>query len=435
LNIATEVEVRTGPRASSDSEIDVSSLIEIDRVHASLFLDEEIFQLEMEKIFKRGWVYVGHESEVPLPGSFQRKRLGLVEVLLTRDQDGDVHVIQNACPHRGAVVCKPRSGEARALKCSYHGWTFRNDGSNIGIPLPDAYTDQPRCGSSMPRLPRVESYRGLVFASFEETGISLEAHLGDAAPFIDRYIDRSPSGSIAVTGEQRSQVHCNWKFATDNTTDGYHARFVHRGVFWNHYPTVGQTSAESANDFDGGSKIINLGNGHQVVDWGPARATSGAGKIDLPAELATSYEQALHDGLGPERAASVLNEPVPHLFIFPNLFLIQNDLRVFTPLSPSEMSYDTYFWAMEGVDPEINRLRHKQHQRFYSPSSGFVLSDDLAQYEQLQIGLTGGATSWLDQSRGMHREKLNPKTGNIEGVTTDEVGTRGMWQHYKEVMT
>lgn len=418
----------------SDSDIDIRSLVRHDRLHASLYVDERIFAREIDRIWRNGWVFVGHESEIPTPGDYRRKYLSLCETVMSRDHDGQVHVLVNACPHRGNLVCTSPAGSSRAFRCSYHGWTFRSDGTNIGVTLSDGYDPRFGCGTSMTSLPRVASYRGFVFASFAPEGPNLDTHLGAAMPYIDRYVDRSPTGSITIAGEQRVRLEANWKLAADNTMDGYHPRFVHHGVFWKQQPDVGRTSSESATGFEQGSRTVDLGNGHQLLDWGPPRARTGAGKVDLPQDLEDEYERALRDGLGPERAERVINLPVPHLLVYPNLFLLQNDLRVFVPISPSEMSYNTYFWLMEGVDPRINRLRLAQHQRLYSAPTGFVISDDLALFERIQEGLSGGGLTWLDQSRGMHREQRDPDTGRPVGPTVDEVGHRGMWRHYAEVM-
>ena len=104
-----------------------------------LYVDPLIFEREMARIHHRGWVFVGHESEVASPGEFVTRRLGRQPVVVTRDDDGQVHVFSNRCPHRGATVCGLDRGRSRYLRCPYHGWTFDTAGSLVALPAEDGF--------------------------------------------------------------------------------------------------------------------------------------------------------------------------------------------------------------------------------------------------------------------------------------------------------
>ena len=84
---------------------DYAALIRDDRVHGSLYSDEEVFDDEMDRIFWRGWVFVGHESEVPQPGDWVTRMIGLEPVIMVRGADGIVRVLSNRCAHRGTALC------------------------------------------------------------------------------------------------------------------------------------------------------------------------------------------------------------------------------------------------------------------------------------------------------------------------------------------
>jgi phenylpropionate dioxygenase-like ring-hydroxylating dioxygenase large terminal subunit len=93
------------------------------RVHAAIYRDSRLFALEMDRIFRSTWVYVGHESEVAQPGDYRLVRVGQQTMVLVRGHDGDVRLLRNRCSHRGATVCSAPSGNANAFRCHYHGWT------------------------------------------------------------------------------------------------------------------------------------------------------------------------------------------------------------------------------------------------------------------------------------------------------------------------
>jgi Phenylpropionate dioxygenase and related ring-hydroxylating dioxygenases, large terminal subunit len=96
-------------------DVDVSALIEHDRIHGSLYADESIFELEMKKIFYDGWVFVGHDSEVPTAGEYVRRTLGREEVLMVRQRDASIAVIANRCAHRGNMMCIANRGQDKVL--------------------------------------------------------------------------------------------------------------------------------------------------------------------------------------------------------------------------------------------------------------------------------------------------------------------------------
>src|SRR5262249_9548403 len=155
---------------------EIAGLVEPDRVHRRVYTDPDVFALEQERIFARLWIYVGHESRIAQPGDFVRSRIGTREILVVRQADGTIAALHNRCAHRGAQVCVATRGHARTFTCPYHGWAYRLDGSLIGVPAPEGYGDgfaSRRADWHLPRVPRVESYRGFIFASLAERGPAL----------------------------------------------------------------------------------------------------------------------------------------------------------------------------------------------------------------------------------------------------------------------
>src|SRR5713101_9449813 len=167
---------------NAQSTVDYNALVKDDRVHGRVYTDPTIFEEEMDKIFARGWVYVGHASEIPRPGDFRVTDIGQQSVIMVRGDDGDVRLLMNRCVHRANAVCQVERGNAKTFRCAYHGWTYRNNGELAGVPYQEGY------GSSLHKeelglvqVPRMELYRGFIFASLSPAGITLDDHLGSPA--------------------------------------------------------------------------------------------------------------------------------------------------------------------------------------------------------------------------------------------------------------
>jgi len=134
--------------------IDYKALVQDDRIHASLYTDPRIFDDERERIFHRGWVFVGHDSEIPRPGDFVTRHVGTEPVIMVRGKDDAVSVLVNRCMHRGTMVCSADRGNARTFTCPYHGWTYEISGELLGVPYPGGY--RAHDASSPPRRRRAE---------------------------------------------------------------------------------------------------------------------------------------------------------------------------------------------------------------------------------------------------------------------------------------
>lgn len=162
---------------------------------AALVTDGRIHSLELSKV----WVYLGHESEIPEPGDYLRRDIGLEPVVMVRGHDGKIRVFFNRCRHRARIVCYKERGNAAELTCPYHGWVYSTSGELIEPTLGEAYQGPLRQEDfALIPLPRQASYRGLVFASAAATSISFDEHLGPAKDLIDFMIDRSPEGEVML---------------------------------------------------------------------------------------------------------------------------------------------------------------------------------------------------------------------------------------------
>ena len=198
-------------------------------VHRRLYVDEQIFQDELRYLYGRTWLYVGHESEIPQPNDFITRRVGGRSLILVRTQAGDIRVLFNRCPHRGALVCRESHGNAKGFICGYHAWTFANDGHCISVPLRQGYgANFDLHDVDLASPPRLDRYRGFIFTAFTDDVPSLTDHLGHAADLLDQWLDRGERQPIIVrSGSMPFLVHANWKTIYDNAGDGYHPPFSH----------------------------------------------------------------------------------------------------------------------------------------------------------------------------------------------------------------
>jgi fatty-acyl-CoA synthase len=407
-------------------------LVGEDRVHGSLYTDPEIFRDELERIWYREWVYVGHESEVREPGDYVTKRIGLQHVIMSRDEDGVVHLLHNRCSHRGNTVVASERGNSNFFRCQYHGWTFKNNGDLTGAPYRSGYDESfKKQDHGLGRVPRVASYRGFVFGSLSETGPDLLEHLGEGARgAIDNLLALSPEGEIELTaGWLKHKARANWKMAVENEVDGYHPRFVHQSLFKVTASQITDVASDKAS-----SVVRDLGNGHTELDFRPeyrrlGRMLSwcGAREDALP-----GYVAAMEERYGKEKARELLVDGPPHVMIFPNLFIGEIDLFVIQPLAVDEtVQYQTPIF-FKGA-PDLSRRLLRQAEATIGPA-GLLLADDAEMYERSQQGLRERSPEWAVLRRGLSRERTDEEGYTIANLT-DETGQRAIWRHYKELMT
>lgn len=404
-------------------------LIRGDHVHGSLYTDPAIFQEELKKIWYRTWVYVGHESEVPDAHDFVMKSIGPQPVIMTRDAAGKVHLLQNRCPHRGNEVCQQAKGNSRTFTCPFHNWTFGIDGKLQAFAFADGYDGQDMGGLGMAPVPRVASYRGFVFGSFAADGPSLEEHLGGAAETIDRLCEHSPEGEVEITaGFLQHRVKANWKFVLENETDGYHPAFVHASIF---------KVAESGIGGLYGSKSTALtrdfGGGHTEIDLRPEfrKLDRPMGWFGTTPERLPEYTAAMNESHGDAKARKIMIDGTPHVMIFPNLFIAEIQIFVIQARAVDDTVQHVTALQFKGAK-DMNRRLRQQTMGSVGPA-GFLLADDSEMYERTHRGCQSLDPEWLFLGRGAHRERYDADGFRVSHAT-DEVPSRGIWQHYKSLM-
>jgi len=413
------------------SPIDYTSLVKSDRVHASLYRDPRVFDDEMERIFHRSWVFVGHESEIPRAGDFVTRTLGRQPVILARARDERAVVLLNRCMHRGTMVCTAPHGHARTFQCPYHGWTYDVTGELLGVSYPGGYASLDKRSRGLLHAPRVESYRGFVFASLGADGITLAEHLGPATRLIDRSCDLSPEGEVELSARWvRHRCPANWKMLPENDSDGYHLGFVHLALF----KTVESAQYQRVVGDERAIKALvrDWGRGHIEIDWSPGYErpfewlgnASGAGVAEYVGQMERRDGQAA--------ARRRLLEGPAHAFIFPNLFLGETNIAIVEPIDVAESVHWHTPMFLKGV-PQFNGRLLRMAEAGMGPAS-FLMPEDLTVASRNQLGLEARGNEWIELRRGLTREYIDTD-GRAVSHVTDETTNRALWQHYLSVMT
>lgn len=432
------------------STADPSKLVSEQGVHRSVYTDAGVYEAEQRRIFRRVWLYVGHESQVPGAGDWMRTRLGPDEMVLVRGDAGELSLLHNRCPHRGAQLVSAERGHSRQFVCPYHAWSFDGAGRLTGMPLPEGYPSgfsRDAALRSVARAPRVESYRGFVFASHAADGPGLTEFLGGIAFAIDNLVDRAPAGRVTQIGGALKMVYRgNWKLFMENAVDLVHPGFVHASAV---AAARGDREAASLPGVTGQVVQMQLANGLRPSEWDELSVHGFAGghvsmdsfyrqgviaaQRDDP--VFRRYFDALSEAHGEDRAREILSIDRFNNLIWPNVSINSRfqAMRVVQPLAPDLTQVTSWCFALDGAPEEMTRLTLRFLTAAASPVS-LVAADDLEVFERCQIGFHGDGPEWLDVSRGIDRDRA--VVGELIAPGTSELPIRqqfAAWRHWMAV--
>lgn len=429
----------------------IAALVQPDRVHRSVYADAAIFELEMERLFGRAWLILGHESQIKAPGDYFTTRMGREPIIVVRQDDGSIGAFVNRCTHRGAMVCHTAKGTAKSFSCPYHGWTFGLDGTLKYVPVRTGYepgSDRKLQALSLARVARVESYRGFVFASLAARGPSLVDFLGHARTSFDDFVDRAPEGDLEIAGGVfKHAYNGNWKLVLENHLDGVHPNYVHASSVQIAREASDPGSPERYSDIavrqmrqNGmpepvweGIGIWNTEHGHAFMgDYhNDSRLVTG-----LNNPVFNDYRARLTARLGEARTSEVLGITRWNTIIYPNVsFMSQfRQLRIVHPLAVDRTVVYTYSFKLKGA-PEAMFRDTIRFANIVNGTASFVLTDDLEVYERVQRGLSASGCDWVDLERGYGNDVADAHDTRRGGTGTSEIFIRNQFAAWLRYMT
>ena len=412
-------------------------------VSREVYVNEEIYRIEQERVFARVWLFLGHESQIQKPGDYFVSRMGEESVILTRDRQGEIHAFLNSCMHRGMKVCRYDEGNTPVFTCPYHGWSYGLDGSLVGVPyFKEAYHSELKKEEwGLVEVGQIANYKGTIWATWDPKAPSFEEYLGTSKLYYDILVDGrdgTPGGSEAVAGVQKWKTPANWKSAAENACgDGYH-NISHRSV---DLVGIGPSGGRGRRDDEtGGTRRLAISSpefghgaltGEQLGDypWPPA--------FQNDPEVAQYYEHCYYErqknlGKGARVLGGVGN-------IFPNMSYWSRQPRRMVVWHPAGSSQEAEYWSWGLVDKNApqkvkDMLRH--YAMRYSGPGGLTEEDDMENWNYATKASKGTIAKRhpYNYQIGMGRINENDHLPGRVVEGTSEQNQFGLYSFWAELM-
>lgn len=328
-------------------------------VSREAFTSDDVYRDELERIFDRSWIYLGHESEIPNPGDYVTRRLGSAPVIVIRMVDGEICALLNSCRHRGTKLCRSDAGRARNFVCPYHGWSYETDGRLITTTFDHHFPkDTDFSEFNLVSVPRLEKYCGLIFGCWDLDVIDLDQYLGDVRWYLNSFFGRTPLGMEVLAPPHRWQVAANWKVGALNFIgDNQHVTMTHVGPVTldrvrsveEGFTTAGEDSFQVVTDEGHGCTLTYLAPGMPDANYETHSA-----------DLRPLYEQHL----SADQLRMLHNLRVCVGNVFPNVSFIETQvargqkaliIRLWQPTSGTDMEVLSWIFAEKEASDDYKK--------------------------------------------------------------------------------
>ncbi|HEP8861223.1 SRPBCC family protein [Pseudomonas aeruginosa] len=430
------------------SDEEIKGLIDqnVGLIDPRIYSDQSLYEIELERVFARSWLLLGHEGHIPKPGDYLTTYMGEDPVIVVRQKNGKIKVFLNQCRHRGMRIERSDFGNAKSFTCTYHGWAYDIAGNLVNVPFEkEAFCDKKEgdCGFDKadwgPLQARVDTYKGLIFANWDEEAPDLLTYLSDATPYMDVMLDRTEAGTEVIGGMQKSVIPCNWKFAAEQfCSDMYHAGTMSHlaGVLSSLPPEVDLSQVQlptSGNQFR--AKWGGHGTGWFNDDFTMLQAIMGPEVVKYWTE-----------GPAAERANARLGGKLPanrmvaqHMTIFPTCSFLPgiNTVRTWHPRGPGEVEV----WSFVVVDadaPDEIKEEFRRKNIFTFNSGGTFEQDDGENWVEVQNVLRGHmarSTPFCAQMGANIAGRNNPDFPGKTGYVYNEEAARGFYHQWSRMMS
>lgn len=415
----------------------VSDLVNRDAslVSRRCWSDESVYELEKRGIFGKSWLFLGHESLIRRPGDFVQAFMCETPVILSRGLDGEIYANVNSCTHRGLPVCRSDHGNTKRFVCPYHNWSYTVEGHLVTIPQESAVRNKPdKSQLGLKRIPRVESWRGMVFGSFDENIIGLEEYLGDMRFYLDAFFERFPGGIEFMGAPHRWVINANWKLPVENQLgDVNHGAFLHSAIIPREAQDMIEELGYSAVTAPGHGATFRLMPPDSPVDelaWGMEGMGGIFGGDEVQQYLREIQAQAA------ERVGDLRARMKGLTYgIYPNLsFLWSNtSFKVSHPRGPGKVEY--WSWAVVPAEApdHIKRILRTNYSSFFGPGGMLEQEDSEVWVQQFR----GSNFDFADDrpyyyGLGLGEESPHPELPGLVSVTANEFYARHFFSRWRD---
>jgi phenylpropionate dioxygenase-like ring-hydroxylating dioxygenase large terminal subunit len=399
--------------------------------------DTQVYELEKKGIVGKAWLFLGHESQIREPGDFVQAFMCETPIILARSEDRSIAASVNSCSHRGLPVCRADHGNAKRFVCPYHNWAYKVDGELVGIPQERQVEKAPdKSQLGLKRVPRVESWNGMIFGSFDPDIVPLEEYLGDMRFYLDAFFQRFPNGIEFVGAPHRWLIDANWKLPMENQLgDVNHGPYLHAAI-------IPPEANQEINDY-GYSVVTQPGHGAtfrllpadapaETVGWGFESIPGQTGGDELQQYLREIQTQA-EERVGPLRARM---KGLTY-GVYPNLsFLWSNaSFKVSHPRGPGKVEY--WSWSVVPADApdHLKKLMRTNYSSFFGPG-GILEQEDSESWMQQYLGAN---IDFADDKKffyglGLGEEKPHPELPGMVSSTANEYYARAFFQRWRDAL-
>jgi len=184
------------------------------------FVDEAVYQADVERVWRRGWLVAGYTCQIPHAGDYFTLSVDTDSVLIIRGDDGAIRAHHNICRHRGTILCDAAQGHIGRIVCPYHQWVYARDGGLVSCRGMQPEIDK----SSLGLLPiHIEVVAGLIFICLAESPPDFSLAREVIEPLVrPQGLERAKIAELI-----EYEIDANWKLVWENNRECYHCNVNH----------------------------------------------------------------------------------------------------------------------------------------------------------------------------------------------------------------
>lgn len=408
-------------------------------IDRTIFTDEEIYKRELETIFRRGWLLVGHESQIPDAGDFFLSRMGEDPIILCRGRDMKPRAFLNSCRHKGMKVCRYDDGNTKRFYCPYHGWTYDLEGKLIGVPhqretFPEDFN---RADWGLLEVAKVATFRGTIWATWNADALPFEDYLGAARDPL--WFGLGPwdggDGEVEVLGGvQKWIVPCNWKFVAENSGGDPLHNVSHAST---DMAKIGPRDGVGRRDPFGELLLSYTEQGHGLI-WEKIDTTAPRNHYANSPVTSRYFEQAWARRV--EREGGKSAAPLVIGNIFPSsAFWVQQPrtLLMIHPKGPNSCELWRMFFVDKDAPDEVKKFLRRYYLSYSGPA-GMTEQDDMENWGSASSGAGGNISrtvpfSYVAGQNKHHQDEVIP--GEVSDSCMSEQNSLAFYKRWLEVIT